>query len=248
MLLNLYVKNMALIEEADISFKKGLNILTGETGAGKSIIIGSVNIALGNKVSADIIRKGAEYALVELSFKINDQNKINELKAMDIEELDEGQILISRKITSSRSIIKVNGETVTASQVKQIAGILIDIHGQHEHQSLLNESKHLELIDKFADSQMAELKHILKQAYLEYFDIKKKLDNMSIDNDQRQREISFIQFEINDIESADLKNGEDDDLEVRFKKMVNSQKIFDEIVCAPAERRRNGQRKSQRIY
>ena len=229
MLLNLYVKNMALIEEADISFKKGLNILTGETGAGKSIIIGSVNIALGNKVSADIIRKGAEYALVELSFKINDQNKINELKAMDIEELDEGQILISRKITSSRSIIKVNGETVTASQVKQIAGILIDIHGQHEHQSLLNESKHLELIDKFADSQMAELKHILKQAYLEYFDIKKKLDNMSIDNEQRQREISFIQFEINDIESADLKNGEDDDLEVRFKKMVNSQKIFDEI-------------------
>jgi len=229
MLLNLYVKNMALIEEADISFKKGLNILTGETGAGKSIIIGSINVALGNKVSADIIRKGAEYALVELSFKINDQNKINELKAMDIEELEDGQILISRKISSSRSVIKVNGETVTASQVKQIAGILIDIHGQHEHQSLLNESKHLELIDKFADSQIAELKRILKLEYTSYFDIKKKLDDMSIDNDQRQREIAFIQFEINDIESADLKDGEDEELEVRFKKMVNSQKIMDEI-------------------
>ena len=229
MLLNLYVKNMALIEEADISFKKGLNILTGETGAGKSIIIGSVNVALGNKVSADIIRKGAEYALVELSFKINDQSKINELRAMDIEELDDGQILISRKITSNRSVIKVNGETVTASQVKQIAGILIDIHGQHEHQSLLNESKHLELIDKFADSQIAELKRILKLEYAEYFDIKKKLDDMSIDNDQRQREIAFIQFEINDIENADLKDGEDDELEIRFKKMVNSQKIIDEI-------------------
>ena len=229
MLLNLYVKNMALIEEADISFKKGLNILTGETGAGKSIIIGSVNVALGNKVSADIIRKGAEYALVELSFKISDQHKINELKAMDIEELDDGQVLISRKITSNRSVIKVNGETVTASQVKQIASILIDIHGQHEHQSLLNESKHLELIDKFADSQITELKHILKVEYATYFDIKKKLDDMSIDSDQRQREIAFIQFEINDIENADLKDGEDDELEIRFKKMVNSQKIIDEI-------------------
>ena len=229
MLLNLYVKNMALIEEADISFKKGLNILTGETGAGKSIIIGSINVALGNKVSADIIRKGAEYALVELSFKINDQDKINELKAMDIEELDEGQILISRKITSSRSVIKVNGETVTASQVKQIAAILIDIHGQHEHQSLLNESKHLELIDKFADSKITEHKHVLKQEYSRYFDIKKKLDDMSIDDEQRQREIAFFQFEINDIESAGLKDGEDEELEIQFKKMVNSQKIIDEI-------------------
>ncbi|SEW45388.1 DNA repair protein RecN [[Clostridium] fimetarium] len=229
MLLNLYVKNMALIEEADISFKKGLNILTGETGAGKSIIIGSINVALGNKVSADIIRKGAEYALVELSFKINDQDKINELKAMDIEELDEGQILISRKITSSRSVIKVNGETVTASQVKQIAAILIDIHGQHEHQSLLNESKHLELIDKFADSKITEHKNVLKQEYSRYFDIKKKLDDMSIDDEQRQREIAFFQFEINDIESAGLKDGEDEELEIQFKKMVNSQKIIDEI-------------------
>lgn len=229
MLLNLYVKNMALIEEADISFKRGLNILTGETGAGKSIIIGSVNIALGNKVSSDIIRKGAEYALVELSFKINDQNKINELKAMDIEELEDGNVLISRKITSNRSVIKVNGETVTAAQVKKIAGILLDIHGQHEHQSLLSEAKHLELIDKFADTQISHIKSELRKEYSDYLDVKNRLDDMNIDSEQRQREISFMQFEINEIEKASLKPDEDEELEMRFKKMLNSQKIMDEI-------------------
>lgn len=229
MLLNLYVKNMALIEEADISFKKGLNILTGETGAGKSIIIGSINVALGNKVSPDIIRKGAEYALVELSFVLNDQNKINELKSMDVEELEEGQVVISRKITNSRSVIKVNGETVTATQVKKIAGILLDIHGQHEHQSLLNESKHLDIIDKFADSKITEIKLNLKKAYTTYQGIKNKLDSMNVDLEQRQREVAFIQFEINEIEHAALKTGEDQDLEIFYKKMLNSQKIMDEI-------------------
>lgn len=144
MLLNLFVKNMALIEEADISFKEGLNILTGETGAGKSIIIGSINIALGGKVSADMIRRGTDYALVQLTFRVDDPKKIKMLKELDVEELDDGEVLISRKITANRSVVRVNGQTMTLSQLRQISAILIDIHGQHEHQSLMYESRHLE--------------------------------------------------------------------------------------------------------
>ena len=141
MLLNLHVKNLALIEESEVDFGEGLNILTGETGAGKSILIGSINTALGGKVSADMVRNGAEYALVELTFQIEDKSSLERLKQLDI-PVEDGQIIISRKIKNGRGISKVNGESVTNSILKEIANVVIDIHGQHEHQSLLYKSKH----------------------------------------------------------------------------------------------------------
>ena len=136
MLLNLHVKNLALIKEVDVDFTNGLVVLTGETGAGKSLILGSVNIALGKKVEKDIIRKGAEYALVELTFCIDSRLK-EKLEQYDVYPEDENIIVVSRKITYGRSVSKINGETVSLTTLKNVMDLLIDIHGQHDHQSLL---------------------------------------------------------------------------------------------------------------
>ena len=135
MLQNIHVKNMALIDEADVDFGNHLNILTGETGAGKSIIIGSISMALGGKVSKDVIRKDADYALVELNFKVNSLQILAELQKMEI-PVEDDMIVISRRITGTRSVARINGELVSLSVLRQVAAMLIDIHGQHEHQSL----------------------------------------------------------------------------------------------------------------
>ena len=142
MLSNLHVKNLALIEESDINLTPGLNILSGETGAGKSILIGSINLALGAKADKDMIRHGADYALVELVFEQLDDNVRMALENMDL-PVEDDVVIIQCKITQTKSILKINGETVTARQVKALAECLIDIHGQHEHQSLLKNSKHM---------------------------------------------------------------------------------------------------------
>ena len=136
MLTNLHVKNLALIDEAEVEFGPGLNILTGETGAGKSILIGSINAALGKKISREMIRTGETSALVELVFETENPHVLELLKEMDL-EAEEGQVIISRKITGSRSVCRINGEACNISQVKVLASLLLDIHGQHEHQSLL---------------------------------------------------------------------------------------------------------------
>ena len=129
MLLELHVRNLALIEKADVEFGEGLNILTGETGAGKSIIIGSVTMALGGKASRDSIRQGAEAAYIELVFSVSGEEKIRALREMGIEPDSDGLVIVSRKITPSRSISRVNDETVTAARLSQITGLLLDIHG-----------------------------------------------------------------------------------------------------------------------
>ena len=135
MLTNLHVKNLALIDEAEVEFGPGLNILTGETGAGKSILIGSINAALGKKISREMIRTGETSALVELVFETENPHVLELLKEMDL-EAEEGQVIISRKITGSRSVCRINGEACNISQVKALASLLLDIHGQHEHQSI----------------------------------------------------------------------------------------------------------------
>ena len=157
MLLELHVKNLALIEQADVEFSEGLNILTGETGAGKSIIIGSVNLALGQKASKDMIRSGAEYAYVELIFQA-EEDKIAALTALDVYPDENGLLIITRKIMAARSVSKINDETVTAAKLKAVTGLLIDIHGQHEHQSLLHASKHLEILDTYAKTRISPIK------------------------------------------------------------------------------------------
>ena len=153
MLVSLHVKNLALMEEAEVEFGDGLNILSGETGAGKSIIIGSINLALGEKAPKELLREQAEYALVELVFRVDNPQQINQLKEMEIYP-ENNEIIMSRKITASRSVGKINSETVSASCMRAVAALLIDIHGQHEHQSLLHKKKHLEILDEYAGDKL----------------------------------------------------------------------------------------------
>lgn len=228
MLLSLHVKNLALVEEAEIEFGKGLNILTGETGAGKSIILGSVNLALGAKAGKEVIGRYGDYAFVELAFLIEDHNKISELNGMDIFP-EEGILTISRRIMEGRSVIKVNGETVTAALVRRITSILIDIHGQHDHQSLLYKQNHLTILDKYAKDELDSYKEKLQEAYTQYNLAQKELKKFTITDEERSRNISFLEFEIQEIENAGLKDGEDELVEEKYRKIVNSRKIAEQL-------------------
>lgn len=228
MLINLHVKNLALIKEADVDFSKGLIVLTGETGAGKSLLLGSVNIALGNKVSKDIIRTGAQFALVELTFQV-DEVCASKLKQMDI-FMEEGNIItVSRKISESRNVSKINGETVNVNVLKKIMGMLVDIHGQHEHQSLLYVSNHLNILDKYAKKEMADILKGLSAEYGNYTELKSRLSSYNIDEAQRMREIEFSMYEVNEIENANLIPGEDEELEEQYKKLSNSENIVETL-------------------
>ena len=224
MLLNLHVKNLALIEEVDVDFEKGLIVLTGETGAGKSLILGSVNIALGNKASKDMIRKGTDYSLVELTFSVS-ENCAKKLKKYDIYMEEDNIVTVTRKISEGRSISKINGETVNIKTLKNVMSLLIDIHGQHDHQSLLYKKNHLDILDKFAKDSILELKEQIKEEYSKYTKLIKKLEEFNIDEGQKAREIEFAEYEVNEIESANLKPEEDVQVEEEFKKLSNSKEI-----------------------
>ena len=224
MLLNLHVKNLALIEEVDVDFEKGLIVLTGETGAGKSLILGSVNIALGNKASKDMIRKGTDYSLVELTFSVS-ETCAKQLKKYDIYMEEDNIVTVTRKISEGRSISKINGETVNIKTLKNVMSLLIDIHGQHDHQSLLYTKNHLDILDKFAKDSILELKEQIKEEYSKYTKLTKKLEEFNIDEGQKAREIEFAEYEVNEIESANLKPEEDVQVEEEFKKLSNSKEI-----------------------
>lgn len=223
MLLNLHVKNLAIIDEVEVDFAEHFNVLTGETGAGKSIIIGSVNIALGGKVSKDMIRTGAEYGLVELVFLV-DKDQKNKLETLGI-SFEEDTLMISRKITSARTINRINGETVTVGLIKQAADILIDIHGQNEQQSLLHKAKHLEILDRYGKQELAGKEETLANLYREYRVLKEELENGDISEEERLREISFLQYEYDEIENAGLLPGEEEELAIRYKKLSNASQI-----------------------
>lgn len=228
MLLNLHVKNLAIIDEVEVYFKDRLNIITGETGAGKSIIIGSINIALGGKVSKDMIRKGADYALVELVFHIEDEATVQAIRDYEV-PVEDGQVIVSRKIMNGKSICKVNGENVTMSMLKDIASLLLDIHGQHEHQSLLYKKNHLEILDHYGKEDITEKRDRLYEAYKEYIRISKILEEAVIDEEKRIREISFLEYEVNEIEAARLRVDEDTLLETQYKKLSNASLIKDSL-------------------
>ncbi|WP_461812445.1 DNA repair protein RecN [Faecalimonas sp.] len=228
MLQNLHIKNLALIDEIEVDFEKGLNILTGETGAGKSIILGSIHLALGGKYNADMLRKGASYGLVELTFRIEKEEIKKALEKLDIFP-EENEVVFSRKLMEGRSVSRINGETVSINKVKEAASILIDIHGQHEHQSLLYKKNHLDILDAFAKEQISEMKTQVKEKYTIYKKIKEELKQAKIDETDRAKEIDFIQFEVNQIREANLKFGEDKDLEEQYKKMINSKRIVENL-------------------
>lgn len=227
MLLNLHIKNLALIEELEVDFAEGLNIMTGETGAGKSIIIGSIELALGGKVDRGFLREGTEESLVELIFSVS-ENQVKEIENLGL-TAEDGEVILSRRITGTRSINKINGETVPVSKLREAAAHLLDIHGQHEHQSLLQKKKQLEILDKFAGSALEEPKLQLKTVYQEYCQLKKELEESSQDSEARARELSFLKFEAAEIEEAALNVGEDEELEEEYKKMTHGRKIMDAV-------------------
>lgn len=226
MLESLHVKNLALLEEAEVEFGNGLNILSGETGAGKSIIIGSINLALGEKAPKEMLRDQAEYALVELVFRVENEEQVRQLKEMDIFP-ENGEIIMSRKITATRSVGKINSETVSASCMRNVASLLIDIHGQHEHQSLLHKKKHLEILDEFAGEKLNGKKEILRKCYQEYQNALEKQQQALQDGEGRARELSFLEYEIKEIRAANPVLGEDEELEAAYRKMVNNRKIME---------------------
>lgn len=246
MLQNLHVKNLALIDETEVEFGPGLNILSGETGAGKSIIIGSINLALGEKVQKEMLRDNGEAALVELIFFVEDADTIEDIRALDI-EMEDDTVILSRKITGGRAIGRINGEAVSASKMKAVASLLIDIHGQHEHQSLLSKKKHLEILDTFAKEALGDKKEKLAQCYQEYRKLKDELEHANLDGEERARELSFLEYEVKEIEEAQLTVGEDEELEAVFRKYSNGKKIMDAVGAANAATSEDDESASERI-
>ncbi len=228
MLQNLHVKNIALIDETEVDFGQGLNILTGETGAGKSILLGSVGLALGGKYSSDLLRNGAENGLVELTFSVDDGQIRQKLEEMDIIP-DDGMVTLTRKFTGSRSISRINGETVNTGKLKEAAELLIDIHGQHDNKTLLQRKNHLALLDLFGRKEIAPIKSEMSKCYKEYRAICKKAEETCLNDEERRRELSLYEFEVHEIEEAALRENEDEELEETYRRMTESRKITDAV-------------------
>lgn len=228
MLENLHVKNLALIEEEDITFLDGLHILSGETGAGKSIILGALGLALGGKVSKEMLRDGDKEALVEAVFRVTRESQRKQLAALDVEPYDD-QIILSRKITESRSVAKINGEMVPAVKMKQVGDIFLDIHGQNDHQSLLHKKKHLEMLDEYAKSEVQPLKERMHTAYKKYAQKQQEWQDADRVDGDREREISFLEYEIHEIAEANLQVGEDERFESQYRRLSNSKRIMEAL-------------------
>lgn len=224
MLTNIHVKNFAIIDEADIDLADNLNIFTGETGAGKSLLLGALNMALGARTQKDIVRNDADFALSELTF-----SDVSE-KAKDLLEKEgytaEDEVVISKKLLSNgRSVVRVNGETASAGLVKEMAGVLIDIYGQNEHQSLLKKENQLSIVDEFAGKDLSELKGKLKEEYKTYSDLKKEFESLNDDEQARKRREDLLEYEIDEIENAALKDGEEEELKDRHRFLANARLI-----------------------
>ncbi|GAA0760457.1 DNA repair protein RecN [Clostridium sartagoforme] len=223
MLLQLNIKNFALIQELCVEFGEGFNILSGETGAGKSILIDTIDYVLGGKFSKDLIRYGEEKTFVEAVFSIENDEVIEILKELDIE--DEGMIIISRETTlSGKSIIKVNGKSVVLSYLRRIREGLLDIHGQHQNQNLLNRAFHIYYLDDFIGEDL--------DIYLKKFESLRKDHNSILEkirdlngNQDREKLVDYIRFQIEDIEKAKLKIGEEESLNEEFNLLSNAEKI-----------------------
>lgn len=224
LLLNLHVKNLAIIDEIEVDFSEGMNVLTGETGAGKSIIIGSINMAIGGKVPKDIIRKGAGFALIELLFSVDTEEQRNYLEEHGI-IVDNDEVLVSRKFTKGRGINRINGESVPVSVLKQAAAVLIDVHGQNEQQSLLYKAKHMEILDRYAREDMSGMDTMYTEVYNNYKKLIEQRDLENIPEEERLREISFMQYELEEIENAALVHGEEESLEDTYKQLSNAAAI-----------------------
>ncbi len=228
MLISLHVKNLALMEETEVEFGPGLNILTGETGAGKSLLIGSVTLALGGKFEREMLRKGAESALVELAFT-GDERVREKLAELELEPSEDDSVIISRRLSVGKNVYRVNGETVTAKQVRELAELLIDIHGQHEHQSLLHRKKHMEILDAYCGGKLQKEAKTVAALYKECRDLEKALEEEAMDEEAKAKEQALARFELQEIQQAQLVPGEDEELEQHYRIMVNSKRITENL-------------------
>ena len=231
MLQSLHVKNLALIDEVEIEFTKGLNILTGETGAGKSLIIGSINMALGDKADASYIREGEDYALIEMIFKVEDPSVIKRVEEMELSLEGGSELILTRRIMKNRSSCKVCGESVTLKTLRELSHLLINIHGQNDQQTLLSKKFQREILD-FYSKKSNSFKKEVKELWNKYQEEKRLYEDSDIDNKTRLKEIDLINYEISEIEEAGLTVGEDENLEAKFKKLSNSKKISDSLTAA----------------
>ncbi|NLK97509.1 MAG: DNA repair protein RecN [Epulopiscium sp.] len=230
MLIHIYIKNIALIDEITLDFDECLNILTGETGAGKSILIDSINFALGERTSKEMIRSGENNALVELLFYLRNDEAVDVLKDMGIHLEEDRYLLISRSINQTgRSICRINGQTITLGMLRQVSNMLIDVHGQHQHQSLLDVGKHIELLDEFCKDDLKDYKNLIAQYYKDYKNIEKQMENLLVDEKEKDRKIDLLQFQIDEISEAKLKKNEDELLQSQLKILSNSEKLSNGI-------------------
>lgn len=224
MLLQLNIKNFALIEELSISFDNGFNVLSGETGAGKSILIDAINYVLGGKFNRDFIRTGEDKTFVEAIFTLENEKSKEELIKQGIEYED--WIIISREtFQSGKSIAKVNGRSIILSQLKMLTETLIDIHGQHENQNLLSYSNHITYLDYFGEEALKKYLNKYKNLYKELNEIENKILNLAGKNGEREKTIDFLKYQLEEINAANLKIEEEEELEERYNILSNSEKI-----------------------
>lgn len=229
MLRDLHVKNLALIRETEVSFDKGLNILTGETGAGKSLLLGAVSLALGERIPKELLRSDTE-ALIELTFE-TDPELDQKLKDLEIEPED-GTIILSRRISEKKSIARINGETVPLSKMREASSLLISIHGQMEHQILKKKSTHLDFLDRFGGAAVSEAKEAYEEIYRAFREKEKEYGNTDLSEEQQKRELDLLTYEVREIEEADLKEGEDKEVEEEFLRLSNASKIREALGAA----------------
>ncbi len=227
MLLNVHIKNIALIEDANINFADGLNILTGETGAGKSIIMGALKIGMGGKLPKDVLRDPKKEGFCELLFLVEAEELVSELELLGISPSEDGEIIITRRITNGRTINTINEMSVTAAKLKEVSALLVDMHTQNEQQTLLKKAEHLNILDKFGKKTISPLKEEYRNCYKNYVNLKSELEEGRMDEAERKRRLEFIRFEIAEIENAKILPDEDTDIEKQYKKMVNSKDIIE---------------------
>lgn len=231
MLKNIHIKNIALIEEADIDLDNGLNIMTGETGSGKSIMISSVNIALGEKANKGLIRRQCSQGMVELTFTGISDQIVSAMDEMDI-PCEDGVLTITRKITQDSSICRINGESIPLSNLKKITSLLVDIHGQHDHQSLLDPARHIDILDRFGGRQISVIKSSLKDKYDSYRALRKEAREYALNEDELSKETELIEYEMHEIEEASLIPGEDDALEADYKRLEKFKEASESLQSA----------------
>ena len=229
MLNRLIIKNIALIDALEVEFTDGMNVLSGETGAGKSIIIDSVNLVLGERADRDMIRTGAQSASVEAWF--SDVHGVSDI--LDEQQIEaDGELALSRELSASgRNVCRVNGTLVTLTVLKALSDRLVDVHGQHEHQSLLSEKNHIAMLDSF-DKSIAKAAADVAEAYNAYISVQKRIKSLFGSEGDRERRIDMLKFQINELKQANIAEGEEDELILQRGRLNAAERIMETLTAA----------------